>query len=160
MDACCTLPLGTHWKDYRVYIMQPGQTSGFPLRNGNVLWQTDVCNILFVLLLLCGNPQHSWDNRHYLHDIISVVKGCESRWLRNSELWEQTKMIQHNGAPLARIQRLSPEMAFIIILSWSKGFISSKSWSGKWEVLWGWGKKTAWKWWDLNINYNIQDLIQ
>lgn len=33
----------------------------------------------------------------------------------------------------ARIQQLSPEISFIIILSWSKGFISSNSWMGKWE---------------------------
>lgn len=40
-------------------------------------------------------------------------------------------------APFARIQQLSPEMAFIIILSWSESFIFLKNSTSKWEVLWG-----------------------
>lgn len=39
--------------------------------------------------------------------------------------------------PLAKIPQLIPNMAFIIILSWSESFISSKSSTSKWEVLWG-----------------------
>lgn len=39
-------------------------------------------------------------------------------------------------------------------LDFSRVVISSKSWMGNWEVLWGW--IPSWKWSDLNINFGAK----